>query len=299
MRSDDEERNLELGDVLATTARSLGGGALVFFAGALFANALALLGRYGIERWRVGKYAEVAGALTTSARSTGYDEYGYGYDVYDDYDASYGAIDLDDLMRHSALALLGIVLVKALGVVMTQAVILYPLVEQLNGRRPELGASLGKGVGRIPAALGALVVVSCTVMFTSGCLAIPGLACALLFSLAVPAAILEGLPPFRAIGRSVSLVGKNWAIILIVVAGLALSFEAIDLGVRLAFDATPLFVWSIEDLPETPPSWTYYVVSAAVFVLEAVVVAVASGVVYARLREEDGVDAEALAEVFA
>ena len=276
MEGEDAGRRLELGDVVGTSAQVLGSSLPVLFAGAVVANLPTIASEVALSRWRAERLAEELSMVA-----------GYGY---------YGSDD--ELLRISALALAGSILARAFGVVLTQALVLYPVVERLAGRSAGVGSALGKGLLRVPAAFGALVLVSCTMLFTAGCFVVPALVFAVLFSLAVPAAIIEGRGSFSAVGRSVSLTRGSWGVIAALAIGALIMFVGLGWGLDAAFDAGGWIVTDHEDVTG-PPGWGYHVLHGLVVVLEAMGIAVVSAVTYARLREDDGIDADALAEVFA
>lgn len=280
------DRRLNLGDVVGTTARVLARSFPAFFVTALLFTAPAVAVDYWLVHWRMDTYA-------APHTPEVYDP--YAYDPYDD-DL---AFDADDPLRTSLLAMLASGLVGAFCIAATQAGVLYTVVEELAGRRASLAAAIGKGIVRLPAAFGAMVLVSCVVLFGSTCFAVPALIAACLFYFAVPAAVIEELSPFRAVARSVDLTNGNRVLLLVLVGGLVAIFSAARFAIRLAWSALPLVVFDVSEVPAEAPAWSYFVALGILTVLEAMVLAVLSSVMYARLRERDGIDVEALAEVFA
>ena len=273
----DPPKRLDAGDVVRTSARVLGSSLPALFAGALVANLPTIFAEVAISRWRADRLLAVLAAES---------------------DPYFGYVDEDELLRISTLALAGSVLARAFGVVLTQALVLYPVVERLAGRSAGVGAALGKGLMRVPSAFVALVLVSCTMLFTASCFVVPAFVFAVLFSLAVPAAILEDRGSFSAVGRSVSLTKDNWGVIA-ALAGVALVvFGGVGVGLGLAIDGAAWIVLDAEDVTGAP-AFSYHVLHGLVIVIEAMLIAVVAAVTYARLREDDGIDAESLAEVFA
>lgn len=284
-------RRLDIADVIGTTARVLAGSFPAFFVTALVCMAPAILVEVWLLDWRTGAYG--------LAPEPAYDDYGYDPygSVYDDY-GSYVTRE-EELLRISVLALFGSGLATAFCIAATQAGVLYTVVEHLAGRRASLGSALAKGLSRLPAALGAMVLVSCMTLFGAGCAIIPGLIVALLFCFAVPAAVIEDKPPFKAVARSVDLTNGNRALLLAIVTVVLGLFAAVRWGMRAAWGVAPLFIVDSLEVPSEPPAWSYYVLFALVAVLEAITLASLSSVMYARLRERDGMNIDELAEVFA
>ena len=304
-------KRLDVSDVLGTTARVLAGSFPAFFLTALLCTAPAIAIEKWILDWRLSAYAELApppsddgddhgdygaGGYGTG-RYGGYDYGGYDYGGYggDDY---YVGADEDELMRLSALALFLSALAAAFCIAATQAGVLYTVVEYLAGRRAGLGAALAKGASRLPAALGAMVLVSCMTLFGAGCFVVPGLIAACLFYFAVPAAVMENRSPFKAVARSVDLTNGNRVLLVLLVSGVLAGFAGARWVLRSAFGVAPLVVSDFSEIPSEAPTWSYFVALGGVTVLEAMVLAALSSVMYARLRERDGIDIDQLAEVF-
>lgn len=273
------EPRLSPSDVLSTTAGVLARSFPAFFVVAALCTAPAVVIDAWLLEWRVGEHVARTAA------------------VHQDY--YYVSAGEDELLRQSVLALLISGLIAAFCIAATQAGVLYAVVEELAGRRPSLGAALARPVARMPAALGAMVLVSCVVLFGSTCLAVPAIVLASLFYFAVPAAVIEELAPFRAVARSVDLTKGNRALVLGLVAVIVAIFAAARLGLRALWGAPPLLALEVGDMPESGPAWSYFVLLGLVAVAEAMVLAVLSSVMYARLRQRDGIDVDALAEVFA
>lgn len=309
-------KRLDLGDVLATTARVLAGSFPAFFLTALLCTAPAIAIEKWILDWRLEAYAELAppplseedrgyggGGDDYGGYGGGYGGYGGGYGGYDyggyGADDYYVGADEDELLRLSALALFLSALAAAFCIAATQAGVLYTVVEHLAGRRAGLGAALAKGASRLPAAFGAMVLVSCMTLFGAGCAIVPGLIAACLFYFAVPAAVMEERSPFKAVARSVDLTNGNRVLLFLLVSGVLAAFAGARWALRSAFGVAPLLVTDIADLPPEAPSFGYLAALGGVTVLEAMVLAALSSVMYARLRERDGIDIDELAEVFA
>lgn len=303
----DGSKRLDVGDVLGTAGRVLAGSFPAFFLTALLCTAPAIAIEKWILDWRLSAYAELAPPTSDDGhgddaggygdgRDRGYDYGGYDYGGYGGGDYY---VDEDELMRLSALALFLSALAAAFCIAATQAGVLYTVVEHLAGRRAGLGAALAKGASRLPAALGAMVLVSCMALFGAGCFVVPGLVAACLFYFAVPAAVMENRSPFKAVARSVDLTSGNRVLLFLLVGGVLAGFAGARWALRAAFGVAPLVVFDLSEIPSEAPTWGYFAALGGVTVLEAMVLAALSSVMYARLRERDGIDIDELAEVFA
>lgn len=273
------ERRLSASDVLSTTVAVLARSFPAFFVVAALCTMPAVALDAWLLEWRIDEHVERTAAL------------------HEDY--YYVSAGEDELLRQSVLAMLLSGLIAAFCIAATQAGVLYAVVEELAGRRPSLAAAIGRPLTRMPAALGAMVLVSCVVLFGSTCLAVPAIALASLFYFAVPAAVIEELSPFRAVARSVDLTKGNRALVLGLVFAIVAVFAAVRFGLRALWGAPPLLALEVGDMPASGPAWSYFVMLGLVAVAEAMILAVLSSVMYARLRQRDGIDVDALAEVFA
>jgi hypothetical protein len=271
-------------DVLSSTTSVLARSLPACFVSALVFTAPAVLVEHLLLEWRMRRYREL---LEPAAGGSTYPFLDVGY------------VPEDELLRISVIALGLSSLAGAFAIAATQAGVLYPVVERLAGRRAGIGASIVKSLSRLPSALGAVVLVSCAVLFSASCFVVPAFVLAVLFSFAVPAAVVEELSPFRAVARSVDLTEGNRLLIAGLTGGLLLVFAGVRFGLRTAFDAPPALVLEAADLPAALPTFSYHAALGITSLLEAMLLAVLSSVMYARLRQRDGVDAEQLAEVFA
>jgi len=130
--------------------------------------------------------------------------------------------------------------VWALGGVL-QAAMIYGVVEDLNGRRPTLGACLSTGLRfALP-----VIAISWLFGFAVGCglvlLIVPGLMLMTRWAVSIPAEVIERTGVFRAFARSRDLVrGSRWAIFALLVAlaiaafAVQMTFGALLGGVMMA-----------------------------------------------------------------
>jgi hypothetical protein len=179
----------------------------------------------------------------------------------------------------------------------SEGAVMLLTVEYLAGRRASLADSLRKTLERL------LVIV--VAAFLQGLLTgigmvfclVPGfiVACALFVS--VPAAVAEKTGPIESLRRSAALTeGSRVTIFLLFLIFLAIAFT---LSGVVSISQLPA-----EMAPEAANSLPFTLFAFAVQwgtqVLQTIVLAVLAAVVYARLRAiRDGIDAEALARVFA
>jgi hypothetical protein len=71
-----------------------------------------------------------------------------------------------------------------------------------------------QGLRRAPALLVAVLAVDAMIAIGAVLLFLPGIAAWVLFRLTLPAMVVEGIGPFRAIGRSAKLVGRRFWVVL-------------------------------------------------------------------------------------
>lgn len=178
----------------------------------------------------------------------------------------------------------------------TSAYVVPPVMSALGHRQ---APSLGRVGSRIGSALGTAWLTNLLVGVGVLCFVVPGLLASIWFCVAIPAAVAEGLRARDALQRSTVLTEGHRGAALALNVGYGL-FLMLTIVVTIAPG-----VWlgmSAEEAGE--PMGDVAVVGATVVptAIQALVVAWGSAlftVFYARLRGvKDGVDAEALAQVF-
>jgi hypothetical protein len=98
-----------------------------------------------------------------------------------------------------------------------EAVIVYGAFQNLRGQPVRLGEALQKGLARFFPILGLAIVSGIAIMFGVMLLIIPGLILLVMWSVALPVCVLEGLGPLSSLGRSSALTkGHRWKILGIV-----------------------------------------------------------------------------------
>ena len=111
------------------------------------------------------------------------------------------------------VALLLAIILNTLG----EAVIVYGAFQSLRGQEVRLGEALQKGLARFLPILGLGVLSGIAIMFGFLLLVVPGLFLLVMWSVALPVCVLEGLGPTTSLSRSSALTkGHRWQIFGIV-----------------------------------------------------------------------------------
>ena len=178
------------------------------------------------------------------------------------------------------------ILLSAILIALSQAVIIYAAFQTMRGRPVSVGESLGKGLARFGAVIGAAIVIGFGISFGFLLLIVPGFILAAMWYVALPACVVETLPVFGSLGRSAELTkGHRWQIVglYFLVAIAAAIVNGIAGGI---FGA--IFGRFVGAFPT-------FVVQVIVAAYQAVVVVVA----YHDLRvAKEGVDIDRIAAVF-
>jgi hypothetical protein len=167
-----------------------------------------------------------------------------------------------------------------------EAVILYVAFQYLRGYPAPVGDALRKGLARFWPIVGVAVLSGLGIAFASLLLVVPGVILAVIWSVALPACVLEGLGPSASLGRSSRLTaGYRWPIFgIILLLGIAnivgVFIAAFILGMGFSDQGANIgaFLWIA--------LWSGYSNSVLV-------------VIYRDLRiAKEGVDLEHIASVF-
>lgn len=104
-------------------------------------------------------------------------------------------------------------LFSIVGGTLLQAFVIHAVVDGHRGNQPSIGTSLSAALrSAIPLVLTS-ILVSIGVVFGMILLVVPGIILLVMWSVAVPVVVVEGLGPVAAIGRSRALTkGSRWAI---------------------------------------------------------------------------------------
>jgi hypothetical protein len=182
-------------------------------------------------------------------------------------------------------ALIAIILAILLNA-LSQAAILYGAFQEMRGRPVSLMDSLAKGLARFLPVIGMSICLGLGIMIGFILLIVPGVILWIMWSVAMPACVVERLGPFNSMSRSRELTkGHRWAIfgifLLVTIAG-----GIVQKGLEMLLTAIAGATAAIVVL------WVWQ----ALFVLfEAILVIV----IYHDLRvAKEGVDVEQIASVF-
>lgn len=182
-------------------------------------------------------------------------------------------------------AALGGVLTLVLNVI-SQAAVLFGAFQQMRGRPFEIGDSLQKGFSRFLPVLGTAICVGIAVFVGFILLFVPGVILSIMFYVAIPVCVLEGIGPFDAMGRSSELTkGSRWKIFgIALVAGLIVIIPTLIVQAILALAL----------------GWIGAVVgSYIVEVIAGVFGSIVVAVVYHDLRAaKEGIDVDRIVSVF-
>lgn len=202
---------------------------------------------------------------------------------------------------------LGVLLLSLLIMLSTafvlQAAVVHATVTDLNGRRVVLGDSLKVGVRNCLPLIGLAILSALGVALGTMLLIIPGLILAVLWSVAVPAKVVEKIGVFQAFSRSRDLTrGRRWPIFGLFVL-YAIAAWILSALVLAAF--APFALAKGLPTPETMQSFasSLSVVQLIADPLIATVTTLVStaglATLYSELRgTREGVGPEALASVF-
>jgi hypothetical protein len=101
--------------------------------------------------------------------------------------------------------------------VLGQAVILYGAFQQMAGRSFAIGESLSRGLSRFFPVIGVMICAGIGVAAGSVLLIVPGIILYVMWSVALPACVVEQLGPFESLSRSSDLTkGQRWQVFGIV-----------------------------------------------------------------------------------
>lgn len=118
-----------------------------------------------------------------------------------------------------------------------------------------------QGMRRVPGQLVAVLTVDVMMVVGAIFLFLPGIAAWVLFRLTLPAMVVEGIGPFRAIGRSAMLVGRRFWVVL----GLSLLALLVDQIVAQLLSLVPTAVGAGFGL-----HWAYLLIAAGSIAVQTV-----------------------------
>jgi hypothetical protein len=204
--------------------------------------------------------------------------------------------------RAIGLALVSVVVILASAFVL-QAAVVHATVTDLNGRRVVLGDSLRAGVRNCLPLIGLAILTGLGVAIGFMLLIVPGVILMVMWSVAVPAKVVEKIGVFDALTRSRDLTrGSRWSIF-----GLSLLY-AIAAGILSALLAAAFAPFALAEALPKPGSLsgfassltlTQLVVDPLIATITTLVSTAGLATLYSELRaSREGVGPEALASVF-
>jgi hypothetical protein len=189
--------------------------------------------------------------------------------------------------------LVGIVnILGGLAGLVLQAAIIRISAGELDGRRPDVGASLGAGLRKLLPLVGLVIVIGLAVGVGVVLLIVPGVMIGLVWSVAVPSYVVERIGVFDALRRSADLTrGNRWRIL-----GLYLLFGIAVLLVDMVVFTIGGGVFAVA---QGRGGLLVLVLTVVVGMLSAMLGATLAAVLYTDLRRaKEGIGAEGLAAVF-
>ncbi len=177
-----------------------------------------------------------------------------------------------------------------------QAAVVQGTVATLDGRRASFVQCLGTAVRSTPKLVVIAIVASIGIIGGMVLLVVPGVILALMWSVVVPACVVEQKSIGDSFSRSAALTkGHRWAILGILVV-LTIAILAITLAIR------PLAGLHVFPTPGEPVQLNtlYWIISMVVRIFTATVAAIATASIYYELRTiKEGATSDQLAAVFA
>jgi uncharacterized membrane protein len=257
---------LDVGDLLRTTAQTIGANFVSFLAiAAICLSPAMLVSLVMLMNMDVGAMMEAAAA-------------GEG---------SEGIVGMEQALTNAGVGLLEMLLTF-----IAQAAVMFTTVEHLAGRHASTGAALHKALMRIVPVVLTSILTALVIGFGLILCIVPGILFALMFYVAVPVSVAENCSALEAMKRSETLTSGHKGTLFLVSLILLGVFMAIGCVVGMggigAVAASPgvgmYFGWGID--------WV-------VTILQTMASAALAAVVYVRLRGvREGVDIESLASVF-
>ncbi len=130
----------------------------------------------------------------------------------------------------------GFVVIEAIGGLVVAAACFRFLSSAYLGGHPHTGDSIGAALRRLPAIVVASVVIFAMVAIGTVFLILPGIWLLVALSVAIPALMLEGVGPFKAISRSLELVQGRWWATFGALLAMILFLVVIDFALGIALD---------------------------------------------------------------
>ncbi len=189
-----------------------------------------------------------------------------------------------------------------------QGALMYGAVEALAGRRPTIGAMASAAIKQLHWLIIASLLVSIAVVVGFLCCFVPGPLALCLLCLVIPAIVVEQMGPIQAVQRSFELTQPHlfnvflvWLVIIAAVLTMSCCIFGPVVGGMGALGAggDPAAIAELQN-PLHPVQLFTQLLSMGLRIVIDVTVCTVTAVLYAKIRGvRDGVDAEALARVFA
>lgn len=174
---------------------------------------------------------------------------------------------------------------------MLQGAVIHGTIRDLNGRPASFAECLATGLRHFLPVIGLSILMGLGVALGLILLIVPGIILALMWAVAVPAKVAEGIGVFEAFGRSRELTRNNRLMILvlfIIYAVISWVLTMLLTAVGLGVNPTP----GGNVIAQT-------IGSTIVDVIGSLIIAVATSVIYVEIRRaKEGVDTTALATLF-
>src|SRR5262245_31490579 len=166
--------------------------------------------------------------------------------------------------------------------------LIYGTLQALRGRQVTVGESLSQGFARLGTAIGVAILSGLGVAVGFILLIVPGLILAMMWAVAIPAAVVERTGVIDTLSRSVSLTReRRWRVFgAILVAGI------ITVLVNAVIVAIAYFVGGVDSTLFVIVIW------AATAVSQAFTACVYATLYYFLRREKEGVEIDQIAAVF-
>jgi hypothetical protein len=193
----------------------------------------------------------------------------------------------------------GIVLIALLTIVLTcvlQAAVVHGTVATLNGKSASFGQCLATAIGSFPKLFVISIFASFGILGGMLLLIVPGIILGLMWSVIVPACMVEQKTIGESFSRSAALTkGHRWAIFGILVIYLVLA-TAVGLAVR-PLAGLHILPTGPEGIPTGAIYWT---VLTVIRIIGTTITAIGTASIYYELRTiKEGATSEQLAAVFA
>jgi hypothetical protein len=195
-----------------------------------------------------------------------------------------------------AVLSLGAGLLQMILTYLAQAAMLFTTIEFMAGRHAPLGQAVQKAFSRLLPVIGTALLVGLGTGIGFVLCFVPGLILALMWYVALPVTVVENVGPIEAMKRSSNLTdGRKGQIFL---ASLVFGLLIIALSSPAIVASFNVAAGNAEDAA-LPLGWAGFAWQQVVTIIQTIVFAALTGVVYVRLRGiREGVDADALAAVF-